>query len=310
MSDNIEAIVSRPSSSGRVRGLRTRMLQTALLLALLYVVLIAVLVAAGVGAVAVAVIAGLLFLIQYSMSGRLALSALGAHPVGRDHSPQLHATIRELCVEADLPLPRVAVIETPMPNACTIGRSGGSVTVCVTTGLLDTLEPEELEAVLAHELSHVCDHDVTLMTLGSLFASVAAFIAMWGGGGSRDDDRPGLAVVAIASGLVYVVSYVLLQGLSRYREVPADRGAARLTGRPAALIAALVKISDRIEVIPQRDLRAADGALAAFYILPPMVRRSVASLFSTHPPLEARIAALQRLDAVEDPSRTSAQPAA
>jgi len=285
------------------------MLGTVLLLALLYVVLIAILVAAGVGAIAVAVLAGALFLVQYFTSGRLALSALEARRVDPDRSPQLHATIEGLCITAALPMPRVAVIETPMPNACTIGRSASSATVCVTTGLLDTLEPEELEAVLAHELSHIADHDMVLMTIGSFFASIAAYIVSWGGGREREDDGPGLAVVAVASGLVYVLSYVPLQALSRTREFSADLGSATLAGRPGALSTALVKISDRMDGVSQRDLRSVDGELGALYIVPANVRRSVASLFTTHPPLEARVAALQRLEAAHEPGRAQERPA-
>jgi heat shock protein HtpX len=190
-----------------------------------------------------------------------------------------------------------------MPNAFAVGRSPSTATVCVTTGLQQMLDPSELEAVLGHELTHVLNRDVMLMTIASFFASVAAFIVQMGfffggfGGNDRDDNGPGFAVVILVSGLVYVVSFVLLQALSRYREFAADRGSALLTGRPSALVSALLKISNRMDLIPQRDLRAASGELAAFYIFPPKAKQSVASLFATHPPLEARIEALQRLEA-------------
>jgi heat shock protein HtpX len=157
--------------------------------------------------------------------------------------------------------------------------------------------------VLGHEMTHVLNRDVMLMTIASFFASVAAFIVQMGfffggfGGNDREDNGPGFAVVILVSGVVYIVSFVLLQALSRYREFAADRGSAILTGRPSALISALMKISNRMDLIPQRDLRAASGELAAFYIFPPKAKQSVASLFSTHPPLEARIAALERLEA-------------
>ena len=200
-------------------------------------------------------------------------------------------------------MPRVAIAETPMPNAFAVGRSPSTATVCVTTGLLSMLEQPELEGVLAHELTHILNRDVMLMTIASFFASIAAFIVQTGfffggfGGNDRDDNGPGFAVVILVSGLVYVISFVLIQALSRYREFAADRGSAIITGRPSALVSALLKISNRMDLIPQRDLRAASGELAAFYIFPPKAKRSVASLFSTHPPLEARIAALQRLEA-------------
>jgi heat shock protein HtpX len=280
------------------------MVATLFLLGLAYVVLVAVLIAAGVGAIGVAVIAAVLFLVQYFSSDKLALHSMGAREVTPSEAPQLHATIERLCIQADLPKPRVAIAETPMPNAFAVGRSPGTATVCATTGLLSMLDQSELEAVLAHELTHVANRDVMLMTIASFFASIAAFIVQFGfffgggfGGGDRDDNGPGFAVVLLVSGLVYILSFVLLQALSRYREFAADRGSAIITGHPSALISALLKISNRMDLIPQRDLRAASNELAAFYIFPPKAKESVAGLFSTHPTLEARIAALQRLEA-------------
>jgi heat shock protein HtpX len=292
-----------PASFGKDRGLQTRMLATMFLLGLVYVVLIAVLIAAGVGAVAVAVIAGGLFLLQYFTSDKIALSSMGAREVSAAEAPELHAIIERLCIQANVPMPRVAIADTPMPNAFAVGRSPNTATVCATTGLLQMLEPAELEAVLGHELTHVVNRDVMLMTVASFFASVAAFIVQTGflfggfGGNDRDDNGPGFAVVVLVSGLVYVISFVLIQALSRYREFAADRGSAIITGRPSALISALMKISNRMDLIPQRDLRAASGELAAFYIFPPKAKQSIASLFSTHPPLEARVAALEKLEA-------------
>jgi len=279
------------------------MLATVFLLGLVYVVLIAVLIAAGVGAVAVAVIAGALFLFQYFTSDKIALASMGAREVSAAEAPQLYETIERLCIQANLPMPRVAVADTPMPNAFAVGRSPSMATVCATTGLLSMLEQPELEAVLAHELTHILNRDVMLMTIASFFASIAAFIVQTGflfggfGGNDRDDNGPGFAVVVLVSGLVYAVSFVLIQALSRYREFAADRGSAIITGRPSALITALTKISNRMDLIPQRDLRAASGELAAFYIFPPKAKQTVATLFSTHPPLEARIEALERLEA-------------
>jgi heat shock protein HtpX len=281
------------------------MVATLFLLGLAYVVLIAVLIAAGVGAVGVAVIAAVLFVVQYFSSDRLALYSMGAREVTPSEAPQLHATIERLCIQADLPKPHVAIAETPMPNAFAVGRSPSTATVCATTGLLSMLDQSELEAVLAHELTHVANRDVMLMTIAGFFASIAAFIVQFGfffgggfgGGGDRDDSGPGFAVVILVSGLVYILSFVLLQALSRYREFAADHGSAIITGHPSALIAALLKISNRMDLIPQRDLRAASNELAAFYIFPPKAKETVAGLFSTHPTLEARIAALQRLEA-------------
>jgi heat shock protein HtpX len=189
-----------------------------------------------------------------------------------------------------------------MPNAFAIGRSPKTATVCATTGLLALLSDPELDGVLAHELTHVQNRDVLVMTIASFFASIASFIVQMGFwfGGMFDNDSEGgiseLAVIAI-SALVYVISFVLLQALSRYREFAADRGSAIITGRPSALISALYKIEGGMNKIPQKDLRAVKGELAAFYIFPPKAKQTVASLFATHPPLEARVAALQRYEA-------------
>ncbi|HEY2319066.1 MAG TPA: zinc metalloprotease HtpX [Solirubrobacteraceae bacterium] len=294
-----------PKSFGRDRGLQIRMLATAFLLGLIYIVLIAVLIAAGAGAVTVAVIAGALFLVQYFTADKLALTSMGARQVTAAEAPELVGTIERLCIQANLPMPKVAIAETPMPNAFAVGRSPSSATVCATTGLLALLSPAELEGVMAHELTHVANHDVMYMTIASFFASIAAFIVQFGfffgggfggGGGDSDDNNPSFAVVVLVSGLVYVISYLLLQALSRYREFAADRGSAIITGRPSALSSALLKISANMEQIPQRDLRAASAELAAFYIFPPKVKQSVATLFSTHPPLEARLEALARYE--------------
>jgi heat shock protein HtpX len=279
------------------------MLVTMFLLGLVYAVLIAVLVASGVGAVTIAVIAAVLFALQFFTSDKIALFSMGAREVSPREAPQLHAIVERLCIQADLPKPRVAIAQTAMPNAFAIGRSPKTATVCATTGILDLLSPAELEAVLAHELTHVQNRDVMVMTIASFFASIASFIVQmgfWFGGAvdDRDNDNgPAFIVVILVSAVVYMVSFVLLQALSRYREFAADRGSAIITGRPSALISALLKISGTMQMIPQRDLRAASGELAACYIFPPKAKQTVATLFSTHPSLEARIAALQRLEA-------------
>ena len=279
------------------------MLLTMFLLGLVYAVLVGVLFAAGIGAVTIAVIAGGLFLVQFFTSDKIALLSMGAREVSPQDAPQLHSIIERLCIQANLPKPRVAIAQTPMPNAFAVGRSPKTATVCVTTGLLDLLSPAELEGVLGHELTHVQNRDVMVMTLASFFASIASFIVQmgfWFGGafgGDDNDNGPGAIVVILVSAVVYMISFVLLQALSRYREFAADRGSAILTGRPSALVSALMKIDGTMGRIPQRDLRAASGELAAFYIFPPKVKQSASNLFSTHPPLSARIAALQRLEA-------------
>ena len=279
------------------------MLVTLFLLGLVYAVLVGVLFAAGAGAVTIAVIAGALFLVQYFTSDKIALLSMGAREVSPQDAPQLHGIIERLCIQADLPKPHVAIAQTAMPNAFAVGRSPKNSTVCVTTGLLDLLSPAELEGVLGHELTHIANRDVMVMTIASFFASVASFIVQmgfWFGGafgGDDNDNGPGAIVVILVSAVVYMVSFVLLQALSRYREFAADRGSAIITGRPSALVSALNKISGTMDRIPQRDMRAASGELAAFYIFPPKAKQTVATLFSTHPPLQARVARLQRLEA-------------
>jgi heat shock protein HtpX len=278
---------------------------TLFLLGLVYAVLIGVLIAAGVGAVTIAVIAGLLFGLQFFTSDKIALLSMGAREVTPAEQPRLHSIIDRLCVQANLPKPRVAVAQTPMPNAFAVGRSPKTATVCATTGILDLLNDAELEAVLGHELTHVQNRDVMVMTIASFFASIAAFMTQFGfffgggfgGRGNSNNNNDGFAIVLLVSVAVYAISFLLIQALSRYREFAADRGSAILTGRPSALISALMKISGTMGRIPQQDLRAASGELAAFYIFPPKAKQSVSNLFSTHPPLEARIAALQRLEA-------------
>jgi heat shock protein HtpX len=294
--------MARSKSFGRDSGLQARMLLTLFLLGLVYAVLVGVLVASGAGAVTIALIAGGLFLVQYFTSDKIALLSMGARVVSPQDAPRLHGLIERLCIQANLPKPRVAIADTPMPNAFAIGRSPKTATVCATTGIMDLLNDAELEAVLGHELTHVQNRDVLVMTIASFFASIAAFIVQtgfWFGGAfdNRDNNNgPAFIVVILVSAAVYVISWLLLQALSRYREFAADRGSAIITGRPSALISALLKIDGGMNQIPQRDLRAANGELAAFYIFPPKAKQTVASLFSTHPPLEKRIAALERLE--------------
>jgi len=260
-----------------------------------------VLFAATHSAALIVVAAGALFLIQLFASDKIALAAAGARQVSPAEAPELHALIERLCLQADLPKPRVAIAQTPMPNAFAMGRSQNHATVCATTGIMELLSPSELEGVMAHELSHVINRDVMIMTIGSFFASVASMILnfgfLFGGGGWGDDDEEGggFLPVILVSLMVYVISFFLMQALSRYREFAADRGAAILTSRPSALASALLKISGTMERIPSQDLRTAEG-LNAFFIIPAKTKQSIAGFFSTHPPVEQRIARLQRLE--------------
>jgi heat shock protein HtpX len=289
----------RPTSFGRDPGLQARMLVTMFLLGLVYVVLVAVALTAKAG-VAIFIIAAL-FAAQVFASDKLALRAVGAREVSPQEAPELHAMIERLCIQADLPKPKVAVMHSSMPNAFAMGRSQKKATVCATTGIMELLSPAELEGVMAHELTHVINRDVAIMTLASFFASIASMIVQFGfffGSGSDgdDDDGPSFMVVLLVALAVYVISFFLMQALSRYREFAADRGAAVITGRPSALASALMKISGTMERIPQTDLRA-HAEMNAFYIFPASAKQSLFNLFSTHPPLEKRLAALQRLEA-------------
>jgi heat shock protein HtpX len=276
-----------------------------LLLAGLYVVLIAVLIAAGLGVVAVALIAVILALAQYFSSQALALAAIGAREVSDQQAPELHAIVEKLCVTARLPMPRLAIVSTELPTAFTVGRTPSSATVCTTSGLMELLEPAELEAVLAHELTHIITRDVMVMTIGSFFASIAAFIARlrpFSGragraGRDHDDDRPPFFATVIVSGMIYVVSYVVIQALSRAREFTADRGSATITGRPDALRTALEKIAEHTGQMGQPDLRGACGEMAALSIIAPDLMATVATLFATHPPLPVRLETLAELEA-------------
>ncbi len=275
------------------------MLVTIFLLGLVYVVLVAVAIAAKAG-VGIFIIAAL-FAAQVFASDKLALRAVGAREVSPQEAPELHAMIERLCIQADLPKPKVAVMHSTMPNAFAMGRSQKAATVCVTTGIMELLSPAELEGVLAHELTHIINRDVMIMTLASFFATIASFIVQFGfffggGGDSDDDDGPGFLVVLLVAVAVYIVSFFLMQALSRYREFAADRGAAVITGRPSALASALMKIAGTMERIPQTDLRA-HAEMNAFYIFPANAKKSLFNLFSTHPPMEKRIAALERLEA-------------
>jgi heat shock protein HtpX len=290
----------RPTSFGKDTGLQVRMALTLFLLGLVYVILIVALFAAGVNGVTIAIIAGGLAVFQLFGSDKLALHAMGAREVTPAEAPELHAMIDRLCVQADLPKPRVAIADTRMPNAFALGRSPKSATVCATTGIMDLLSPAELEGVLAHELTHVANRDVLVMTLAGFFATIAAYIVQFGfffgGGSSDDDDNPSFIVLFLVSIAVYVVSFFLMQALSRYREFAADRGAALITGRPSALASALTRISTGMHRIPERDLRAS-SELSAFYFFPPGTGKALGNLFATHPPMEKRIAALARLEA-------------
>src|SRR3954453_22191554 len=290
-------------SYGRDFGLTIRMLATTAMLGLLYVLFgVALITWAGVGLVPMLVIILGISLFQYFTSDKLALRASGAKVVSREEAPALHDMVERLCAMADLPKPKVAIMDTPVPNAFAAGRSPKHAGVCVTTGLWERLEPREVEAVMAHELSHIANRDVLIMTVASFFAMLAALLTrmgmyggMFGGGGrDRDNGPPIWLIVFVVSILTYILSYLLIRMISRYREYAADRGSALITGAPEYLMSALQKISSQMTLIPNQDLRKVES-MNAFFIIPAKVRSAPAELFMDHPPLEKRLAALSQI---------------
>jgi heat shock protein HtpX len=295
---------ARHPSFGKDNGLQARMLLTMFLLGLVYVVFLGVLFAVGASALTLVAVALVLLVLQLFTSDKIAMATLGVKEVSPEQEPELHGVIERLCVQANLPKPRVCVMETPMPNAFAMGRSQKAASVTATRGLLELLSPAELEGVIGHELTHVINRDVTVMTVASFFATLAALITQFalffgggfGGGYSRNNEQEeGIVLVLVVSVLVYALSFLLLRALSRYREYAADRGSAVLTGRPSALASALLKISGTMERVPSQDLRRAEG-MSAFFILPARTKQSLMNIFADHPPLEKRLAALERLE--------------
>ncbi len=287
---------------GRDFGLTARMLLTSFLLGLLYVLFAVVLFSIfNVGLYFGIIIIGGLAFFQYFTSDKLALRASGAKIVGPDEAPELHAMIERLCGMADLRKPRVAIVDTPVPNAFATGRNQKRAVVAVTTGLWDRLDEKEIEGVLAHELTHIANRDVLVMTLASFFAMLAGLmtrIGLYSGffGGSRDNNNavPVWLIVAVVSIVTYAISWVLIRTLSRYREYAADRGSALITGAPEYLMSALQKISSQMTLIPQKDLREVQ-AVNALFIIPATVKKGFSELFMDHPPLEKRLAALAEI---------------
>ena len=306
--------MARQGWYGRDGGLTARMGLTLFGLGLIYVVFISVLIAAGAGAIFVLVIAAGFALVQILFGDKIALASMRARVTEPQDAPELHAMIERLCQLADLPKPRVAIADNDIPNAFAAGHSRKTATVCVTTGIMDRLAPRELEGVIAHELSHIINKDVIVMTVAGFLATVAGLLVRMGvysgmmGGGRRNDRDNSAAVflvIIVASIVVYVLSFLLLRALSRYREFAADRGAAIMTGAPAQLASALATISGTMDRVPTKDLRAAEG-MNAFFIIPAVAKGfSLSSLISTHPPVEKRIERLMAMQATLDASPTA-----
>jgi heat shock protein HtpX len=296
------------------RGLTIRMFTTGLMLVLLYGAVIGLLIAFGISYAVVLVFAAALLFVQYWFSDKIALFGMGGHIVTPEQAPQLHGAIDRLCALADMKKPRVAIANTDVPNAFATGRSPNNAVVCATTGLMRRLDEPELEAVLAHELSHVAHRDVAVMTIASFLGMVAGMITrimLWTGllggfgGGNRNNNQGGgdqtalveLGVLVV-SVVVYAISFLLTMALSRYRELAADRSGALLTGQPSALASALVKVTGDMARIPTRDLRASES-FNAFYFTPAIAKNglSISTLFSTHPSLDKRLAQLATIEA-------------
>ncbi|HUZ14721.1 MAG TPA: zinc metalloprotease HtpX [Gaiellaceae bacterium] len=295
-------------SFGRDRGLSLRMLFTSSLLGLLYVIFAVVLFSVlKVGlAPMLLIVVGIAFF-QYYTSDKLALAASGAKIVSAEEAPELHAMVERLCAMADLPKPRIAVVPSDVPNAFATGRNPKHAAVAVTQGLWSRLEPNEVEAVLAHELSHIANRDVLVMTIASFFAMLAAMLTRFGmyagmfggfGGGNRNSNNnnqvPVWLIVMLVSIVVYAISFILIRTISRYREFAADRGSALITGAPENLMSALQKISSGITQIPQQDLREVQG-MNAFFIIPTNWKSNMSEWMMDHPPLEKRLAALAEI---------------
>jgi heat shock protein HtpX len=285
------------------------MLLTGGLLGLLYVIFAVVLFnVLNVGLAPMLVIVIGLALFQYYTSDKLALAASGAKIVERDQAPELHAIVERLCGMANLPKPRIAMVDTDVPNAFATGRNPKHAVVAVTTGLWRRLDEKEIEGVLGHELTHIANRDVLVMTVASFFAMLAGLLTRFGlyagmfggfGGGNRSNNNnnnavPVWLIVLAVSIITYVISWILIRTISRYREYAADRGSALITGAPEYLMSALQKISGQIAMIPQRDLREVQ-AMNAFFIIPTTVKERTAELFMDHPPLEKRLAALSEI---------------
>ena len=278
------------------------------ILALLYVVFLSVLVYIGFDIIAITIIASLMLLAQWYFSDKIVLWSSGAKIVTRDQFPKLHDMVERIVARNNLPKPKIAVINTNMPNAFATGKGRKSAVVAVTTGLMDILDdPEELEGVIAHELTHIRNRDVLVLTLASIFATVAGYLmqfgfygGLYGGGGmgyGRDRNNGGIMIIVIVVAvLVFVISFIIIRAISRYREFSADRGAAQMTGKPVKLANALMKISGSMRRVPTKDLRQVEG-LNAFFIIPAISGSTIGNLFSTHPPTEKRVQKLMEMEA-------------
>jgi heat shock protein HtpX len=278
------------------------------ILGLLYIVFLSVLAYIGLGFLPITVIALIMIMAQWYFSDKIVMWSAGAKVVTREQFPELHNLVERIVARNNLPKPKIAVINSRMPNAFATGKGPKSSVVAVTTGLMDTLNTEELEGVIAHELTHIRNRDVLVLTLASLFSTVAWYLmqfgfygGLYGGGmgygGNRNNNSAGAMIIVIAVALLtWVVSFLIIRAISRYREFAADRGSAQMTGKPVELANALMKISGTMKNVPTRDLRQEEG-LNAFFIVPALSGSTIGNLFSTHPPIQKRVQKLMEMEA-------------
>lgn len=300
------SISKTPSWQRRDTGLTARMILSFAILALLYLVFLSALVYVGFDFITITVIASIMILAQWYFSDKIVLWSSGAKKVTREQFPELHDIIERVIARNSLPKPKIAVINTNMPNAFATGKGPRSSVVVVTTGLMDLLDTEELEGVLAHELTHIRNRDVLVLTLVSLFSTVAWYLMQfgfyggmgygYGGGRDRNNNGGALIIVIVVAMLTWVISFLIIRAISRYREFAADRGSAQMTGKPVKLANALMKISGGMRQVPTKDLRQVEG-LNAFFIVPALSGSTIGNLFSTHPPVEKRIQKLMEMEA-------------
>ena len=288
----------------RDAGLTVRMIISFAVLSILYIVFLSVLAYVGVGAIAIAVIAGILILAQWYFSDKIVLWSTGAKIVSREQFPELHDLVERIVARNNLSKPRIAVINMRMPNAFATGKTPKSSIVAVTIGLMDQLDQEELEGVIAHELAHIKNRDVLVLTLASLFSMIAWYMMRFGmyggmfGGHGRRDNQGGAAMLLILliAIVTWIASFLIIRAISRYREYVADRDGALITGKPSKLASALLKISGTMKRIPTRDLREVEG-MNAFFIIPAISGDALTNLFSTHPPVAQRVKKLMEMEA-------------
>jgi heat shock protein HtpX len=289
-------------------SLSLRLIFCFIALSALYAIFIGVLTYLGVGFIPITLMVSAMLLAQWYFSDKMVLWFSGAKVVSREQFPQLHEIVERLAQRSNLPKPKVAVVNTKMPNAFATGKSHKSSLVAVTTGLLDILDYDELEAVLAHELTHVKSRDVLVLTLASLFSIVASFLmryalfgAMFGGGGgygygdrSRNNAGASMLIIVLVAVVTWIISFIITRAISRYREFAADRGSAQITGRPMELASALTKISGSMRQVPPQQHQRFQS-LNAFFIIPALSSNTLVNLFSTHPPVEKRIQKLKEM---------------